>query len=429
MSSDILGLRLVRALLEEKNLGELTKNSVSRNDLLTDAQKCFDWVLDYLSKTGDWPSVKITEENTKVTFNPTTDPLPYIADTVRKRSLSRHLEKNVEEAIKKIQDRDPDQAVSILQSAVLTKNLHTGKIREVKSFAQRGEERAALYENQHKTGGLLGIPTPWDKLNQLTMGWVDGELIVVIGMQNVGKTFWLCVVADNLINQGKKVLFVTLEMSAERIERRLDAMALKLPFSKMRKADFSPTELTLVKSGLAALKSRPGDILVVDKILARTVADVAALTVQHKPDIVLVDGAYRFESHGKDNGAWESTKKIVAELQYSAESSGVPWIVTTQYGDADETGKTVKKGPKMRAWGVRYGKEYVINPDVVLGLYADEDLRLLEQMEIYFLKLRDSGGEDRSPFLIQWDTEKHLYNQIGGSVLSSTAAASTSVSY
>jgi hypothetical protein len=429
MSSDALGLRLVRSLLEEQSLGELTKQNVSGSDLLHDAKKAFEWVMDYLAKNGSWPTVKITEENVKITFNTTVDPLNYIADTVRKRSLSRHIESGMEEAIKCITDRDPDKAVSVLQAAVLTRNLQSGTTREVKSYADRSKDRATGYETRHTTGGLLGIPTPWKKLDDLLMGWVNGELIVVIAMQNTGKSWWLCVVADHLRKQGKKVLFLTLEMAAERIETRLDAIALKMPFSKMRKADFNPTELALVKSGLDALSAGPGDILVVDKILARTVADLNALVVQHKPDIVLVDGGYRFESPGKDNGNWESTKKIVADLQYSAESSAIPWIVTTQYGDADETGKTPKKGPKMRAWGVRYGKEWVINPDVALGLYADEDIRLLEQMEICPMKLRDAGDDDRSPFRINWNTEKMMFDQVAGAVMSATSASSTVVEY
>ena len=66
----------------------------------------------------------------------------------------------------------------------------------------------------------------------------------------------------------------------------------------------------------------------------------------------------------------------------------------------------------MRAWSVRYGKEWVIDPDVVIGLYANEDLRLIKQLEIHCLKMRDNAGDSSGEFNIHWDTQKMNFLQV-----------------
>ena len=44
-------------------------------------------------------------------------------------------------------------------------------------------------------------------------------------------------------------------------------------------------------------------------------------------------------------------------------------------------GKEKKKGTKhVRAWNVRYGKEWFINPDILIGMYQDDDLRLIKRI-------------------------------------------------
>lgn len=410
---DALGKRLVRSLLDVKRPAALTEAGVGREDIFDDGLAAYDWALKFVADKGDWPTTLMVEENTGIGLPDEGEPLDYIVDLIRKRSLGKALEKKLKSAAELIESRDPDSALMEISDAALSLR-HRSTTSKVVSFRESAEERIDGYKKTREVGGLLGIHTPWSKLDHHIQGWVDGTLNVVTAMQNTGKTWFLVINASHCMSLGRKVLFVTMEMSATRIQRRLDALHYKIPFKDVRDAAMDlHTEARWKDEVLKAKETIgeiPGDVLFADKKLVRNVSDVAALVADYKPDILLLDGGYRLEGRGK--GSWETAAAVVRDLQISAEISNIPWVVTTQQGDSSETGKDVKRGPKMRAWNVRYAKEWVIDPDVAIGLYANDDLRLVHQLEMFVLKMRDEAeGHRRDSFKINWDTGKMKFEE------------------
>ena len=212
-------------------------------------------------------------------------------------------------------------------------------------------------------------------------------------------------------------------MSSIRIERRIDAIRYKLPFGKLRDAELDAMREEDWKKRLeeAAVEKVDSDILVADKKSVRTVRDVYMLVQQYKPDIVIIDGGYRFEGDER-YGQWAKTVSIVNDLQVFAEMSNIPWVVTTQFGDSEETGKEKKKGTKhVRAWNVRYGKEWYINPDILIGMYQDDDLRLIKRMEIHPLKVRD-GDRAFDMFTIGWSMDEMEFKEDAGGLFEMTGS-------
>ena len=222
-------------------------------------------------------------------------------------------------------------------------------------------------------------------------------------------SWFLCVLADHAMMIGKKVLFITLEMAAPRIERRVDAVHYGLEFKGIRdgELDIFSEDKWRDTVGTEVLT---GDIITADKKLVRTVADAHSLVTEYKPDLVLIDGGYRFVGSGKSQ--WEQAVDVINDLQIAAEITDVPWVVTTQYGDAKEGGKKPKKDtvPDLRAWAVRYAKEWVINPDAVLGLAARGSDR--SELYVQVLKVRDGAGEHKDVVPIKWDTAKMDFSEI-----------------
>ena len=159
-------------------------------------------------------------------------------------------------------------------------------------------------------------------------------------MQNTGKTWMSCIIADHALSLGKKVLFVTMEMSGPRIMRRLDAIRYKLPFGDLRDGELELFTVDRWKAEAAA--GGRGDILVADKKMVQKVGDIVSLVNEHRPDFVVVDGGYRLE--GKGRGSWDKVVDVVNGLQIAAEITDIPWLVTSQLGDASESGKESKKG-------------------------------------------------------------------------------------
>lgn len=127
-----------------------------------------------------------------------------------------------------------------------------------------------------------------------------------------------------------------------------------------------------------------------------------------KPKAVLIDGGYRLDS--SKGGDWGGQVMVIEELQEATAKTGIPWLVTTQLGDSSEKGKG-RDTKKVNPWNVRYAKEWLINPDVVISLQQDEDLALLDEMELAILKFRDGDGP-RSTFKIRWNKDTMDYTQL-----------------
>jgi len=406
-----LGKRLIAALLHEKDSAELTRAGVGEHNLFDDAKTAYNWAISFHDAEGFWPTAEMLHENTGIELPDSPEPLSYLADLVRKRTLGKAIETRMKDAIAELEGRDPDEALRLLNETASA--LRPLSVRsKVTKFVEDASKRVGDYLEEKKLG-VRGMPTPWKSLDHVIQGWIDGTLNVFTAMQNTGKTWAICVCADNSLEQNQRVLLVTMEMAAARIHRRLDAIHYRMPWKDLR--DWELDVGTVERWEREASKMDfSGDILIADKKLVRRVSDVTALVNEHKPDIVYIDGGYRFEGNqAGSSGKWENTVDIVTDLQLAAEVTEIPWVVSTQHGDAQTTGKDPKRGPKMRAWNVRYGKEWTINPDNVIGLFANEDMRLMQQLEISFLKIRDGAGETfGSEFRINWNMKKMDFSEI-----------------
>lgn len=406
---DVLGKRLVRSLLAERDTAVLKAAGFDPEHLGEDARAAYDWAVEWQEVHGSWPTALMVEENTGVGLPEEGEKLEYVADLVRRRALSRKIHPAMEEASGEIKARDPDKALARLRDLVIEAR-PLGKASRI--LSARGEATDRLTAYRH--AGLMpfrGFRTQWPFLNDRIQGWVAGNLHVAVAMQNTGKTWMSCIIADHALSLGKKVLFVTMEMSGLRIMRRLDAIRFKLPFGDLRDGELE--YFTVKRWEEEAAAAGRGDILVADKKMVQRVGDIVSLVHEHRPDFVVVDGGYRLE--GKGRGSWDKVVDVVNDLQVSAEITDVPWLVTSQLGDASETGKEPKKGESkaMRAWNVRYGKEWVINPDVVIGMRSDAALRADRKLEVHVLKIRDAAGdEDRDRFLMHFDLSKHRFDEV-----------------
>lgn len=412
--SDILGERLLLAIITDNDLATPRKMGIDKGCIFDESSKGLDFIENFQRSHGTFPTKKQVEDEIGRDLPDVPEPTAYVADMVRKRTLAKKLRDTYfKPAIEQLDDRDPDAALETILRASRLNRLSVGA--DVVSMRESGSERVKAYDDAKACSGLRGLPTPWTGVNNRIQGWVNGDLHVIGAMSNTGKTWSLCICADHSFNSGVKVLYVTLEMAWQRIARRLDAIHYKIPWSKMRNSDLDSTEEADWKAKVDADKTGAGDIVFADKRVVRTVNDVATLVQEHKPAIVYVDGGYRFEvSGGGGMGKWENTVAIINDLQIAAEQTNIPWVVTTQLGDANETDKKRSAQKQMRGWNVRYGKEWYINPDVFIGLYQDDELRAMKLMELHYLKIRDAD-ETLNPLdnttTIKWDLSEMAFDE------------------
>ena len=68
------------------------------------------------------------------------------------------------------------------------------------------------------------IPFDLEFFNRITKGGLPPKTLnIALAGTGVGKSLFMCHMAANCMNQGKNVLYITLEMAEERIAERIDA--------------------------------------------------------------------------------------------------------------------------------------------------------------------------------------------------------------
>jgi replicative DNA helicase len=121
-------------------------------------------------------------------------------------------------------------------------------------YLEDAQLRYDLYHNPQKR-----LKFDVEILNEITRGGVNPKTLnLLLAPTGVGKSFWMCHFAATNLMQGKKVLYITLEMSEDQISKRIDANLLGIDIADI---DAIPIKTYLAK--INELKQRsPGKLIV-----------------------------------------------------------------------------------------------------------------------------------------------------------------------
>lgn len=209
------------------------------------------------------------------------------------------------------------------------------------------EER---YERLHRLNSK--IPFDIKALNLITKGGLEAKTLnCVLASTGVGKTIFMCHCAASALTQGKNVLYITMEMSEEKIAERIDANLMDVElddFEKMEKDTFIG-KFKKVVSGNGFLskmfgikkKQKLGRLFVKEFPTGagnanhfRFLLDELALKKGFKPDFIVIDyinicASTRISIGGK-GGSYQYVKAIAEELRGLAVEYVVPILTGTQ---------------------------------------------------------------------------------------------------
>lgn len=156
---------------------------------------------------------------------------PLYARTVRGHSVRRTIA-NLGARLTQLQndtDTDPDELLTRARSWI-DQQITAGDSTDLITIDAALQQ--VIETTEH--GEPDATPTPWADLNQIIDGWHPGNLITVGARPGVGKSLFLENAATAVARTGRRVLFVSLEMSAKEITQRTLAYTAKVPLSKIR---------------------------------------------------------------------------------------------------------------------------------------------------------------------------------------------------
>jgi replicative DNA helicase len=275
-------------------------------------------------------------------------------------------------------------------------------------YLENVEERYEFYHAQEEKTAF-----DIDLFNQITKGGLSNKsLTICLAGTGVGKSLFMCHVAASALNLGKNVLYITMEMSEERIAERIDANLLDVPIDQiehMSKEMFS--------SAVNRLKTKTNGKLIVKEYPTgsananhfRALLNELKLKKGFEPDIIMIDylnicASARMKMGGSVN-SYAYIKAIAEELRGLAVEFDLPIVSATQ---------TTRTGFNSSDPGLEDTSESFGLPataDLMFALVSTEELEQQGQLMVKQLKNRYNDPNKNKRFLIGIDRSKmRLYD-------------------
>ena len=284
-------------------------------------------------------------------------------ENIRTASARREVRDIALNAAKMAQDNDValDETISMARTALDAVGAATGSGETVSGTDAVVDFHEWLYEKP-----VPPIPTGLSSLDKRLGGGFSGGKLVVIGARPaVGKSALLSKIAMQALGQGKRVLYVSLEMEPREIISRMMAALAHVSAAKMEAHELDEAEQLRLAEAYGMFN---GDALhISQKAVTPTLVRKAALKVRAKCglDMVCVDYLQLMHADGKTSGRAEEVGEISRALKLLAMELGVPVLAAAQVNRASTQGE--ERAPRL--FELRESGSIEQDADVVLLLH------------------------------------------------------------
>jgi len=277
------------------------------------------------------------------------------------------------------------------------------------SEAAEGLVAQALQKIQDisNTEGMSGIPSGFTKLDELTSGWQESDLVIIAARPGMGKTAFVMSMAKNMaIDFEIPVAIFSLEMSSIQLITRMISSETGISSSKLKKGALEPHEWEQLNVKVKKLSAAP---IFIDDTPSLSIFDLRAkarrLVSQHGVKIIIIDYLQLMTAatSGKGGGNREQEISMISRnLKALAKELSVPVIALSQLSRAVET-RGGSKRPLLS--DLRESGAIEQDADIVSFIYRPEYYQLTEwddddhtpcegQAELIIAKHRNGGLEN-----------------------------------
>jgi replicative DNA helicase len=219
---------------------------------------------------------------------------------------------------------------------------------------------------------ITGVATGFDKIDDMTSGLQNSDLIIIAGRPSMGKTaFALNIAQYAALETQTPVAIFSLEMSKEQLAFRMLSSEAKVDSGRIRKGYLGETDWPKLTTAAGRLSEAP---LFIDDTPAITVLEMKAKSRRLKADrglgLIVVDYIQLMRSSGNTNSREQEISEISRSLKALAKELHVPVIALSQLNRQVETRPGSNKRPQMS--DLRESGAIEQDADVIAFIYRDE---------------------------------------------------------
>lgn len=223
-----------------------------------------------------------------------------------------------------------------------------------------------LVEDAREKGGLVGVETGLEPLNQATGGWHDTDLIVVGARPAMGKTALML----NFANAAKcPVGIISAEQGNEQIGLRMVSIYGKIDAQKLRTAKLFDNEWDKLSASARALAERQIFINDMPGInIVNLTRQAREWKYKHNIGLLFVDYAQKIKGSHRAQSRLEQVTEVVGALKNLAKELDIPVLTLAQVNRGVDNRED--KRPNMG--DLSDASEIEKEADLIVMLYRDE---------------------------------------------------------
>ena len=258
------------------------------------------------------------------------------------------------------------------------------------------------------------IPFDLDYFNRVTKGGLPNKTLnIALAGTGVGKSLFMCHSAAGALSAGKNVLYLTMEMSEERIAERIDANLLNVPMDQLEHLS-----KPMFDDRVARVKGKTEGKLIIKEYPTgsahanhfRALFNELKLKKQFVPDIIYIDylnicASARMKGMGGAINSYSYIKSIAEELRGLAVEFDVPIVSATQTTRSGYTNDDVGLEDTSESFGLP------ATADFMFALISNDELKANNQILVKQLKNRYNDLNTYQRFVVGIDRSKmRLYD-------------------
>lgn len=192
----------------------------------------------------------------------------------------------------------------------------------------------------NRESGLSGLETGFTRLDKLTSGWQNSDLIIIAARPSMGKTAFVLSMAKNMaVNYNTPLAIFSLEMSNVQLVNRLICNTCEIEGEKIKNGQLSEQEWDRLNSRVKHLYGAP---IFIDDSSALSISELMTkarrLKSEHDIKLLIIDYLQLMTASGMKFGSREQEVSIISRtLKQLAKELNIPIIALSQLNRGVET--------------------------------------------------------------------------------------------
>ncbi len=225
-----------------------------------------------------------------------------------------------------------------------------------------------LSDIKSHSGGLTGIASGYELLDQMTSGFQKGDLVILAARPSMGKTALALNIGAHAAANGLNVGVFSLEMGGEQLTLRLLSAESNIAHHNIRNATITSDEWVELINAASRLSERKlfiDDTAGLDIMALR--AKARKLKAHHGIDFLVIDYLQMLHSTKKHENRHQEVSEISRALKALAKELQVPILALSQLSRAVDS--RMDKRPMLS--DLRESGAIEQDADVIMFLYRD----------------------------------------------------------